>query len=1312
MPKISQLPTLTDITTGSIIPVVDNSTTQKISVGKLYEFLSGALDQTFTTEVELMRSASSITSSIEALSSSFNTTTASLNTYTSSNDGKWNTLGDQTGSFATTGSNVFSGTQTISDSLIVSEIVSTTAPAEGDIASAGETGITYLTGDLAKWAIFREDAFTIGVWTDVVAGWAVTDNNGFTDIIAGRGSFGAASFQTTTNNWPAPASGRTYVFTSPDYQSESANPLEITIGNNDWVFETDGGLTFPDETTQTTAFIPTTFVTTSSFNELTASLSGVISSSAQITAFGFISSSQTINTSSFATTGSNTFIGNQTITGSLVLTGSLTSSRVLTDVVRFNTSAGVSVGVGELAWNNSDGTLDLGMKGGNVVQQIGQEIFYEVRNDTGIQIPNGTAVFASGVTAGSGRITAAPYTADGSIREVRFLGLATENISTGVNGFVTHFGYVRGLDTRGDVVSSIAVGDETWAVGDILYVHPTVAGKLTNVKPEHAITVAIIITRHQSVGVVFVRPSSGGHLEDIHDILINTGSLTNGQVLSYNSASGLWENANQINTSSFAITGSNTFNGNQTINGSIILENGAVIKDTPNYGVSFGYQAGLTNQGTQSLALGNGAGYDNQSHGTVAVGTNAGAINQGLRAVALGSLAATNNQGEYAIAIGNFAAPNNQASHSIVISATGTGLENTTPNSLVIAPIRNVTGSSGVLQYNDVTKEVSYSDSIVGSITASNGIISSSAQITAFGFVSSSQTINTSSLATTGSNTFVGNQTISGSIQLRDSIKATSDLPIIISSSATIGALTFDGTNYLTLSPGIVVGSGAYTAETFVYISDYSGVRYVVLAASTPGGSGFSFGILSTNQIFVDRDGVSSNTYAFASTFPLNQWFHIAITKNGAGQETAFVNGVKSTSSYGSNVNYSGTTEAIGRFNESVWLMSGSLSQIRLVVGSNVYDPTVSTINVPTTTLTNVSNTQLLLNVATAETYLDDTSGNQTVTNNNSVSFNSNGPLTTQSNVEFTFGQNGTLVFPDETIQSTAFTGLNQGIVSSSQQILDYGIFATTGSNTFVGNQTISGSVDMLGDNITLHQNGDFISTIELEGETYSATLAADGLSFIEASNDSFSFGPDGEGGSIASQGQRFRISTNGYNNWDFDIDGILSVPGDINGANNLATTGSNTFVGNQTISGSLMTSGSISATTFVGSGNQLTGIATKITGSWTVPTGASTRSFTVDWNHSYQMWVMGNIPNGIISWNANVNVTNANVPIVGAQYGWYYVDGNALVLTSIPDQIVGVNGVISSASFATTTSNTFEFGITNNSGETQTINYGYIKIS
>jgi hypothetical protein len=89
--------------------------------------------------------------------------------------------------------------------------------------------------------------------------------------------------------------------------------------------------------------------------------------------------------------------------------------------------------------------------------------------------------------------------------------------------------------------------------------------------------------------------------------------------------------------------------------------------------------------------------------------------------VALGGLAGSNAQGEYAVAIGNFAAPNNQASHSIVISAIGSGLENTTANSLKIAPIRNVTGSSGILQYDSITKEVSYSNDVSASYFGDGG---------------------------------------------------------------------------------------------------------------------------------------------------------------------------------------------------------------------------------------------------------------------------------------------------------------------------------------------------------------------------------------------------------------------------------------------------------------------------------------------------------------------------------------------------------------------------------------------------------------
>jgi hypothetical protein len=118
------------------------------------------------------------------------------------------------------------------------------------------------------------------------------------------------------------------------------------------------------------------------------------------------------------------------------------------------------------------------------------------------------------------------------------------------------------------------------------------------------------------------------------------------------------------------------------------------------------------------------------------------------------------------------------------------------------------------------------------------------------------------------------------------------------------------------------------------------------------------------------------------------------------------------------------------------------------------------------------------------------------------------------------------------------------------------------------------------------------------------------------------------------------------------------------------------------------------------------------VTGSWTLTTGANTVSFTVTAGQSYVMWVNGNIPNGIVNWNATVTISNPNVPVIGVQYGWYYLAGNNLVLTSIPSQIVGTAGSISTSAPAVSNSNTFTFGITNNSGTSQIIYYGYIKIS
>ena len=124
------------------------------------------------------------------------------------------------------------------------------------------------------------------------------------------------------------------------------------------------------------------------------------------------------------------------------------------------------------------------------------------------------------------------------------------------------------------------------------------------------------------------------------------------------------------------------------------------------------------------------------------------------------------------------------------------------------------------------------------------------------------------------------------------------------------------------------------------------------------------------------------------------------------------------------------------------------------------------------------------------------------------------------------------------------------------------------------------------------------------------------------------------------------------------------------------------------------------------------TNVVSPVSGSWTLSAGTNTVSFTVTAGQSYVMWVNGNIPNGIVNWNATVTLSNSNVPVIGVQYGWYYLAGNALELTSIPSQIVGTAGSISTSAPAVSNSNTFTFGITNNSGTSQIVYYGYVKIS
>lgn len=193
----------------------------------------------------------------------------------------------------------------------------------------------------------------------------------------------------------------------------------------------------------------------------------------------------------------NTSINNSSFGNGVITTSTLSQISYVNLLETPTTTPPTTVGT--LAWNITEKTADLQLSA-NTVLQVGQETLYNVRNTTGSTILNGTVVAAAGTTGNSGRILVAP--ADLSLVSGEYvMGVVTEDLANNTDGFVTHFGKVRSIDTTGSAVG------ETWADGDVLYAHPSQVGKLTKVQPlGRAVQVAIVLHAANN-GTLVVRPN-------------------------------------------------------------------------------------------------------------------------------------------------------------------------------------------------------------------------------------------------------------------------------------------------------------------------------------------------------------------------------------------------------------------------------------------------------------------------------------------------------------------------------------------------------------------------------------------------------------------------------------------------------------------------------------------------------------------------------------------------------------------------------------------------------------------------------------
>ena len=283
---------------------------------------------------------------------------------------------------------------------------------------------------------------------------------------------------------------------------------------------------------------------------------------------GPIGPSGSFETGSFATTGSNTFIGNQIITGSIDITGSLnldgpftiTGSIESPTSITFDTTATDADTTARLKWNETEGTLDLGMGGGLATLQIGQELYYpKVVNKSGEDLINGTLVMVDPAQPAQGnRLRVIRAVTDGTYPSELIVGPLTEDVDNNQEGFATWFGYVRNLNRTDLENNGVKSPTDNWDEGDILYTNPNLDGGYTSSvqsAPAGKSSIAAVTAVNGQNITLLVRPKLDTNVGSLHDVTDLTTTSSYGDL--FIKSGNIWTTSKFL-SGSYSLSGSLT----------------------------------------------------------------------------------------------------------------------------------------------------------------------------------------------------------------------------------------------------------------------------------------------------------------------------------------------------------------------------------------------------------------------------------------------------------------------------------------------------------------------------------------------------------------------------------------------------------------------------------------------------------------------------------------------------------------------------------------------------------------------------------
>jgi hypothetical protein len=188
-------------------------------------------------------------------------------------------------------------------------------------------------------------------------------------------------------------------------------------------------------------------------------------------------------------------------------------------------------------YDNSTGSLNFGMGGGNITQQVGEELFIYGKASAAITDSPLQIIRHTGTVGASGVITFAPTIA-GITNANDIIGVATESLALNAFGRVTTYGLVRGITTNGTAFG------ETWADDDVIWYNPVTGNptKVEPVAPYIKMQIGLVVNAGSGGSGSFQVGLQRGSTLGGTDSNVQFGTLANNNLIAYDSTLGYWKN--------------------------------------------------------------------------------------------------------------------------------------------------------------------------------------------------------------------------------------------------------------------------------------------------------------------------------------------------------------------------------------------------------------------------------------------------------------------------------------------------------------------------------------------------------------------------------------------------------------------------------------------------------------------------------------------------------------------------------------------------------------------------------------------------